>query len=140
MSTIQTQQLGHQSQDHVNAFVKWAKENMVEIESVDPQFEGNNFDLKAIASAIGDDKQIVALSEGCHNSKQMMSLHHRIVRYLIENCGFTIVATETGLPESKLIHDYIQNVPVEDVEAMYTMGLDEMYSQWQEGREEEQLN
>ena len=107
-----------QTREHVNAFVKWAKENIVEIESFDPQFEGK--DLEAIASAIGDEVQIVALSEGCHNNKQMMSLHDRIIRYLIEYCGFTIVATESGLPESKLIHDYVQNkvAVVEDVEAI----------------------
>ena len=122
-----------QTREHVNAFVKWAKENIVEIESFDPQFEGK--DLEAIASAIGDEVQIVALSEGCHNNKQMMSLHDRIIRYLMENCGFTIVATESGLPESKLIHDYVQNnAVVEDVEAMYQIGLNKMYSQWQEGR------
>ena len=123
-----------QTREHVNAFVKWAKENIVEIESFDPQFEGK--DLEAIASAIGDEVQIVALSEGCHNNKQMMSLHDRIIRYLIEYCGFTIVATESGLPESKLIHDYVQNnvAVVEDVEAMYQFGLNKMYSQWQEGR------
>ena len=94
------------AQEHIDAFVAWAKENAVDIESVDPLHDAS--DLKAIASAIGEDVEIVALSEGCHNSKQMMSLHHRIVRHLVENCGFNVVATETGLPESRLIHDYVQ--------------------------------
>ena len=92
-----------------NAFVAWAKENAVAITSIDTESETDDSDLKAIASAIGEDVQIVALSEGCHNSKQMMSLHHRIVKYLISHCGFTIVATESGLPESKLVFDYVQN-------------------------------
>jgi erythromycin esterase len=66
----------------------------------------------------------------------MISLHHRIIKYLIENCGFTIVATETGLPESRLIFDYVQNQRnPEDVEAMYRMGLNKMYAEWQEGRD-----
>ena len=94
------------AQEQIDAFVAWAKENAVDIESVDPLSEGD--DLRAIASAIGDDVEIVALSEGCHNSKQMMSLHHRIVRHLVEHCGFNVVATETALPESRLIHDYVQ--------------------------------
>ena len=64
-----------------------------------------------------------------------MLLHHRIIKYLIENCGFTIVATETGLPESRLIFDYVQNQPVSDVESMYKKGLNKMYAEWQEGRD-----
>ena len=122
------------AQAHVNSFVAWAKENAVDIESVDPLHD-NGDDLRAVAAAIGEDIEIVALSEGCHNSRQMMSLHHRIVRHLVEHCGFNVVATETGLPESRLIHDYVQNRPVTDVEVMYKSGLNKMYSEWQEGRE-----
>ena len=70
-----------------------------------------------------------------YNNKEMMLLHHRIIRYLIENCEFTIVATETGLPESRLIFDSVQNQPVPDVEAMYKKGLNKMYAEWQEGRD-----
>jgi len=123
-----------------NAFIEWAKQNAVPIATVDPQTSKNkddNSDLKAIASAIGD-AQIVALSEGCHNSRQMMSLHHRIVKYLVEHCGFTIVATESGLPESKRVWKYVQNHSNDDevdVEQMYKSGLNKMYSEWKEGRD-----
>ena len=55
--------------NHLNEFIEWARENKIEINSVDPQYDGDNIDLKAIASTIGDDVQIVALSEGCHNNK-----------------------------------------------------------------------
>ena len=55
--------------NHLNEFIEWARENKIEINSVDPQNDGDNIDLKAIASTIGDDVQIVALSEGCHNNK-----------------------------------------------------------------------
>ena len=50
-------------------FFEWARENKIDINSVDPQYDGENIDLKAIASTIGDDVEIVALSEGCHNNK-----------------------------------------------------------------------
>ena len=53
-----------------STFVSWAKDNIVEIQSVDPEYElANQLDLEAIASSIREDTQIVALSEGCHNSK-----------------------------------------------------------------------
>ena len=54
---------------HLNEFIEWARENNIQINSVDPQYDGDNIDLKAITSTIGDDVQIVALSEGCHNNK-----------------------------------------------------------------------
>ena len=54
---------------HLNEFIEWARENKIEINSVDPKYDGDNIDLKAIASTVGDDVQIVALSEGCHNNK-----------------------------------------------------------------------
>ena len=56
------------------------------------------------------------------------------ITYVVEQCGFTIVATENGLPESRHIFDYVQNEKVEDVDAMYNVGLNKMYSHWQEGR------
>ena len=80
------------------SFINWSKKNVVPFHSIVP-YDNTDVDagLKAIGSAIGD-ARVVALSEGCHNSGSMMSLHHRIITYLVENCGFTIVATETGLP------------------------------------------
>ena len=68
--------------ENSEAFIAWAKENAIDIRSVDPEHEIDNSDLKAIASTIRDEVEIVALSEGCHNNKQMMSLHHRIIKYL----------------------------------------------------------
>ena len=68
--------------ENSEAFIEWAKENAVDILSVDPEYNIDNSDLKAITSAIGEEVQIVALSEGCHNNKQMMSLHHRIIKHL----------------------------------------------------------
>jgi hypothetical protein len=49
---------------HLNEFIGWARNNNIEIKSVEPKYDGENIDLEAIASTIGDDVQIVALSEG----------------------------------------------------------------------------
>ena len=37
---------------HLNEFIEWARENNIQINSVDPQYDGDNIDLKAIASTI----------------------------------------------------------------------------------------
>ena len=111
-------------------FLEWSKENHTVISSLTPTDE--NKDLEAIANSIGDSK-FVALSEGFHNCKEMMSLHCRIIQYLIENCGFNTVLSESGLPESRLIHDYILGDEMK--EDMWDKGLNKMYANWSEGRE-----
>ena len=86
-------------------FIEWAKQNAATILSLEPS--DNNSDLEAIAGAIGNAK-FVALSEGFHNCKEMMSLHYRIIRYLRAYHAFNTVLSESGLPESRIIYDYVQ--------------------------------
>ena len=79
---------------HLNEFIDWARENKIEINSVDPQYDGDNIDLKAIASTIGDGAQIVALSEGCHNNK--VNNKRIFTTKLLENVF-------QGLPSNELV-------------------------------------
>ena len=110
-------------------FIEWAKQNAKEISSLVPV--DDICDLEAVGAAIGSAK-FVALSEGFHNCKEMMSLHHRIIRYLVENHGFNTILTESGLPESRLIHEYVQGG--DPTENMWEKGLNKMYAAWKEGR------
>ena len=107
------------------SFVDWARHNTTPIKSLDP--EENNDDLKEIAKAIGESR-FVALSEGFHNCKEMMKLHHRLIRYLVEYHGFNTICTESGLPESRMAHDYILGENV-DVNKMKKQGINGMYSE-----------
>ena len=111
-------------------FHEWARQNTIEISSLVPVDDDS--DLEVIAAAIGSAK-FVALSEGFHNCKEMMSLHHRIIRYLVENHGFNTILTESGLPESRLIHEYVQGG--DPSVNMWDKGLNKMYGAWKEGRE-----
>ena len=111
-------------------FINWAKQNLVEIQSLDT--EDDNGDLKEMAKAIGEAK-VVALSEGFHNCKEMMKLHHQIIHYLVEHHGFNTVCTESGLPESRMVHDYVHGKNVNE-DDMWKQGVNGMYSEWTEGR------
>ena len=112
-------------------FLEWAHSNMIPLGDDD----GDEGALEAIAAAIGD-ARVVALTEGCHNSRQMMELHFRLVRHLVEHHNFTTVLTETGFPESRIILEYVRGKEIEmDREEMYQIGLNKMYSAWEEGRE-----
>lgn len=111
-------------------FISWAKESHIPIHSVSETKE--NFDLEQITKDLGEYK-VVVLSEGFHNCKETLSLHHRLIKYLVEHHGFNTVVTESGLPESRLIYDYIQGKPVP--ENHWKLGINKMYGEWQEGRD-----
>ncbi|MEP1383868.1 MAG: erythromycin esterase family protein [Paraglaciecola sp.] len=111
-------------------FVNWVNDNHVPITSLVNSTD--NHDLDLIFKDI-DNYKVVALSEGFHNSKEMMQLHERMIKYLVENHGFNTVATETGLPESRLIYNYVQGKP--QPEGMWKNGLNSVYSEWKEARD-----
>ena len=81
---------------HLNEFIGWAWENKIEINSVDPQYNGDNTDLKAIASTVGDGVQIVALSEGCHNNK-VTNERIEFTAKLLENVFQLVLTTDAQL-------------------------------------------
>ena len=119
------------------SFIAWAKENAVPIASIEPISrdcdlgETPSADLEAIGIAI-EGAPVVVLSEGFHNCREMMALHRRIIRHFVVHHGFDIVVTESGLPESRLIWDYVQGKynPKDnnEREEMYEMGLNKVYS------------
>ena len=113
-----------------SSFIEFAKHNATPIVSLVPT--DDNGDLEAIAKAIGNAK-VVVLGEGFHNCREMMSLHHRIIRYLVEHHGFNTVMTETGLPESRITYDYVQGKEIST--NVWERGLVKFYGAWLEGRE-----
>jgi|GEM_PF-6385881 len=117
-----------QSNNAQQDFIDWGINNTVTINSLTPC--DSNADLEKIADAIGEAK-VVALSEGFHNCKEMMHLHERLIQYLITEKGFNTVITESGLPESRLVDNYIQG---KDEAHVFTAGINKMYGAWQEGR------
>jgi erythromycin esterase len=107
-------------------FVRWAKKNAAPFSITDG---GKDKLFSAIDKAVGDAK-IVAVSEGAHNVKEFIKTNAAIVEYLIKNKGFTTVVCESGLPESRITHDYILGKQVEKKE--WIGGLNKMYGWWTE--------
>ncbi len=108
----------------------WATDAAMPLRSLDPAASDAS-DLEPLFDAIGD-ARVVVLSEGFHNCAEMMRLHERIVRHLVAHHGFNTVVTESGLPESRLIHDYVKGGPMPS--DMWRRGINKMYGAWQEGR------
>lgn len=91
------------------AFIDWAVENAVPIERLTPSDYSdstvhNVAFFECLSGAIqSSSASVVMLSEGFHNCREMMTLHHVIIEYLIEELGYAVVASESGLPESRVI-------------------------------------
>jgi len=129
------------------AFIDWAVENAVPIEKLTRDDYSDSSDttvynaafFKSLKCAIqSSSASVVMLSEGFHNCKETMTLHTAIIDYLITELGFRVVASESGLAESRDISNYLQDEPRElscDEEDEIWAGLNKMYSAWSEGRD-----
>ncbi len=88
------------------ACVSWLNNNLVPIKSLKA---GNGMeDLKKLDGFIGDTR-IVGLGEFTHGSKEVFTMKHRMLEYLVKEKGFTIFAIEANMPEAYKLNDYIIN-------------------------------
>jgi erythromycin esterase len=69
---------------------------------------GNGFDdLKGLDRLIGD-ARIVALGEASHGTAEFFQMKHRLVEYLVDRKGFTVLAVEGNWPEAQLADRFIK--------------------------------
>ena len=77
------------------AFVDWAKDNAVNIRTIEP---GSGFeDFQSLRKAIGD-ARVVCLGETRHDIHEQFRLKHRIIEFLVEEMDFSVFAMEESLP------------------------------------------
>lgn len=89
-----------------DADIEWLRDNIIPLEFTEP---GNGYeDLLPLREVIGD-AQIVALGEATHGTHEFFTLKHRLIEFLVEEMGFTIVAMEANLPEADRVNTYVQN-------------------------------
>jgi erythromycin esterase len=67
-------------------------------------------DLARLAESIGDVK-VLGLGEPAHGAREPLEFRNRLFRYLVTRRGFTAVAVESGLHESRLINDFVLGAP-----------------------------
>ena len=63
--------------------------------------------LEQLGEKIGN-ARIVALGEGVHGSSEPLRFRNALIRFLVEEKGFTDIAFESGLVEGRLVHDYVR--------------------------------
>jgi erythromycin esterase len=56
---------------------------------------------------------VVALSEGVHAGAEPLEFRNRLFQFLVWEMGFTAIAIESGVSESRYVHDYVRGGPGE---------------------------
>jgi erythromycin esterase len=75
----------------------WFRERSVRLTTLDPDAPLD--DLEPLLDVVGD-ARVVALGEGCHFVREFTTARTRLIRFLAERCGFTVLAFEFGFAEA----------------------------------------
>ncbi|WP_162817742.1 erythromycin esterase family protein [Niabella yanshanensis] len=87
-----------------NAFVSWAHKHAYPLQASDKATDDK--DLYPIKQMIGD-ARVVALGEPAHGFHEPLAFRNRLFKFLVQHCGFTTIAIEGDLAQSRLAADYI---------------------------------
>ncbi|MGC7095080.1 erythromycin esterase family protein [Amycolatopsis lurida] len=69
-------------------------------------------DLAPLAEIVGS-ARVVGLGESSHHVREFYQVRHRMLRFLVERCGFTVFAVEAPFTGSGLLDDWLDGDPAE---------------------------
>src|SRR5690606_11694254 len=81
-----------------------------------PPDSGGLLDGAEAANRLGalvGEARVVAIGEPAHGAHEPLALRNRVFRQLVEQQGFTVIALETGLTESRALDAYVRDGPGE---------------------------
>jgi erythromycin esterase len=85
-------------------FVRWASERAILVSTVDA---GGDFtDMLPLKAVVGS-ARVVALGEPTHGAHEPLAFRNRLIRFLVEQMGFTAVALESGFTESWRVQSFL---------------------------------
>jgi erythromycin esterase len=90
------------------ALASWAKAHATLIKLDESRITAPDF--RSFNPLIGD-AHVVALGEPTHGAHEPLAIRNTLFRYAVEKLGFTAIALETGLPESKAVAAYVAGGP-----------------------------
>ena len=100
-----TSPLVAQSDPGRDAFLGWARTAIKPLNST--KTIPSTSDLASIETMIGN-ATVVAISEGVHAGAEPLEFRNRLFQYLVRELGFTAIAIESGVSESRYVHDYVR--------------------------------
>ncbi len=87
-----------------SAFVHWAQTHASPLQASDKAIDDK--DLYPVKEMIGN-ARVVALGEPAHGYREPLAFRNRLFKFLVTHCGFTAIAIEGDLAQSRLAADYI---------------------------------
>jgi erythromycin esterase len=93
----------------------WLKANAVRLASVQP---GSSFTDMAPLKARLKDARVVAMGEATHGTREFQQFKHRMLRFLVEELGFTVFGIECNWPESLSVNEYVLGGKGDSVEGL----------------------
>src|SRR5688572_25785826 len=100
--------LSAQSDPGRDAFLDWSGRAARPLTPV--RAEARHADLRWLAPTLRD-MDVIALGEADHGIAEPLEFRNRLFKYLVEEQGFTAIAIESGITESRIVHDYVMGGP-----------------------------
>lgn len=91
-----------------SAFVHWAQSHAIPLQATNKAIDDKDF--YPVKKMIGD-ARVVALGEPAHGFQEPLAFRNRLFKFLVQHCGFTAIAIEGDLAQSRLAADYIVGRP-----------------------------
>jgi erythromycin esterase len=90
-------------------FITWAQEASVALTATPGSRRES---LRPLGRMIGD-ATVVAATEAVHLGAEPLEFRNRLLKYLVEEKGFTAIAIESGIVEGRTVDDYVHGGPGE---------------------------
>jgi erythromycin esterase len=86
-------------------FVEWGKRALTPLTKLDSEVKFCSFN--ALGDLVGEAK-VVVLSEAAHGAAEPLIFRNEVFQYLVKEKGFTAIAIESGIVESRGVHEYVR--------------------------------
>ena len=96
---------------HHTPFADWLRAHAVPLTHLDPDAPLD--DLEPLRAIVGE-ARVVAIGENSHFIHEFAVLRERILRFLVERCGFTVLAFEFGFSEGFPLDAWAQGEGTDD--------------------------
>ncbi|MDJ1492992.1 erythromycin esterase family protein [Cytophagaceae bacterium DM2B3-1] len=84
----------------------WLKKAIIPLKSTSPSEPLT--DLLSLSEKIGKAK-IIGLGENTHGSHETFQMKHRLIRWLVEQKGYNVIAFEADMAASEAVNEYVLN-------------------------------
>ncbi|MCF6475548.1 erythromycin esterase family protein [Nonomuraea sp. MG754425] len=98
------------------SFADWVGDRALALETLD--FQPSVDDLQPLRDVVGG-ARVVALGESSHHIREFYQVRHRMLRFLVERCGFAVYALEAPFTQGQVLDGWVRGGPgtVEQVAA-----------------------